>query len=74
MAFPPSGNFGHVVSVSIDFLINSRQDAPFYCVDYDFSRAEWDGLLDHLRDIPSEDFFKLSASAIASEFCDWVQV
>ena len=32
------------------------------------------GLCDHLRDVPWEDIFKLSASAAASEFCEWVQV
>ena len=34
----------------------------------------WFGLCDHLRDVPWEDIFKLSASAAASEFCEWVQV
>ena len=32
------------------------------------------GLHGHLRDVPWEDIFKLSASAAASEFCEWVQV
>ena len=41
---------------------------------YDYSCADWDGLCDHLRDVPWEDIFKLSASAAASEFCEWVQV
>ena len=41
---------------------------------YDYSRADWDGLRDHLRDVPWEDIFKLGASAAASEFCEWVQV
>ena len=41
---------------------------------YDYSRAHWDGLRDHFRDVPWEDIFKLSASAAASEFCEWVQV
>ena len=49
MAFPPLGNSDHVVvSVSIDFPINSKQDTPFHRVAYDYSRADWDGLLDHL--------------------------
>ena len=61
-----------VVSVSIDFLSNSQRDTPFHCVAYDYSRADWDGLLDHLKDVPQEDIFKLSAAA--SEFCEWVQV
>ena len=41
---------------------------------YDYSITDWDGLHDHLGDVPWEDIFKLSASAAASEFCEWVQV
>ena len=77
MAFHPLGNSDHVVvSVSIDFPINSKQDIPFHRVTYDYSGAGWDGLRDHLRDVPWEDIFKLSASAAAaaSEFCEWVRV
>ena len=75
MAFPPLGNSDHVVvSVSIDFPINSKQDSPFHGVAYDNSRADWDGLRDHLRDVPWENIFKLGASTAASEFCEWVQV
>ena len=75
MAFPPLGNSDHVVvSVSVDFQINAKQDTPFHRVAYDYSRADWDGLRDHLRDVPWEDIFKLSASAAANEFCEWVQV
>ena len=69
MAFPPLGNSDHVVSVSIDFLSNSQQDAPFHCIVCDYSCADWEGLYDHLRDVPWEDSFKLGASASASEFC-----
>ena len=40
MAFSPLGNSDHiVVSVSIDFPINSKQDTPFHRVAYDYSRA-----------------------------------
>ena len=75
MAFPLLGNSDHVAfSVSIDFPINSKQDIPFHGLAYDYSRADWDGLRDHLRDDPWEDIFKLSASAAASEFCEWVRV
>ena len=53
MAFPTLGNSDHVVvSVSIDFPINSKQDSLFHCVAYDYSRADWDGLCDHLREVP----------------------
>ena len=75
MTFPPLGNSDHVVvSVSIDFPINSKQDIPFHRVAYDYSHGGWNGLHDHLRDVPWENMFKLRASAAASEFCDWVQV
>ena len=70
MAFPPLGNSDHVVvSVSIDFPTNSQQDAPFHRIGYDYSCPDWDGLLNHLRDVPWEDIFKFGASAAASEFC-----
>ena len=75
MAFPPLGNSDHVVvSVSNDFPINSKQDTLFHCVAYGCSCADWDGLCDHLRDVPWEDIYKCSASAAASKFCEWVQV
>ena len=75
VAFPALGDSDHVVvSVSIDFPTNSQQDAPFHCIAYDYSRVDWDGLRDHLRDVPWEDIFELGASAATSEFCGWVQV
>ena len=46
---------------------------PFHRIAYDYSCADWDGILDHLRDAPWEDTFKLGAFAAASEFCEWVQ-
>ena len=74
MAFPPLGSSGHVVvSVSVDIPSNSQQDALFHPIAFDYSHADWDGLCDHLRDVPWEDIFKLSASAAASEFCELVQ-
>ena len=75
MTFSPFGNSDHVVvSVSIDFPISSKPNAPFHQIAYDYSRADWNGPHDHLRDVPWEDIFKLSASAAASEICEWVQV
>ena len=73
MAFPPLGNSYYVVSVSVDFLSNSKWDASFHPIAYDYSRVDWDSRCDHLRDIPWKDIFKLFASA-ASEFCEWVLV
>ena len=56
-----------VVSVSIDFPTNSKPNAPFHRIAYDYSRADRNGLHDRLRDIPWEDIFKISAPAAASE-------
>ena len=74
-AFPPLGNSDHVVvSVYIDFPSYSQRGAPFHRIAYSYCRADWDGLRDHLRDVPWEDIFKLSSSAAASEFFEWIQV
>ena len=67
MAFSPLGNSEQVfVSVSIDFPSYSQQDSPFHRIADDYPRVDWDGVCDHLRNLPSEDIFKLSASAAAS--------
>ena len=50
------------------------EDAPFHRIAYDYSRADWDYLRDHFRDVPWEDIFKLSASTAASEFFERAQV
>ena len=42
IVFPPLRNSNHVViSVSIDFPINSKQDALFHGIIYDYSHADW---------------------------------
>ena len=69
MAFPPLGNSDHVVvSVSIDFPSYSLRYASLHRIACDYSRADWDGLHYHLRDVPFEDIFKLSASTAATKF------
>ena len=74
-AFPLLQNSDHVaVSVSIDFPSYSQQDASFHRIAYDYSLTDWGSLRDHLRDAQWSDIFKLSASAAASKFCEWVQV
>ena len=41
IAFPPLGNSDHVVvSVAIDFPINSKQDTLFHRMAYDYSHAD----------------------------------
>ena len=60
MALPPLGNSDHVViSVSISFPINSKQDALFHHIAYGYSCVDWDGLRDKLRDVPWDNIFGL---------------
>ena len=74
IAFFPLGNYDLVVvSVSIDFLTNSKWDVSFHGIPYDYSPPDWDGLCDYLNDVPWEDIFKFSGSAATIEFCERVQ-
>ena len=70
MTFPLLGNSDVAVSVSIDFLSYLQWHALIHCIAYNCCCADWDGLHDHLRDVPWEDIFKLSASTATSEFCE----
>ena len=75
MAFLPLEDSDYVVvPVFIDFSSDSQWDVSFHCIASDYSCADWDGLHDHLKDVPWEDIFKLNASAVANEYCVWVQV
>ena len=40
-----------VNSVIIFLSQTKKQDIPFHRVPYDYSRADWDGLRDHLKDV-----------------------
>ena len=64
-----------LVSVPSDHVpLYSQQDSLFYHIAYNYSCADWDSICDYLRDVPWEDIFKISASAAAREFCEWVQL
>ena len=71
MAFPPLGNSDHiVVSVSISFPSNSKRDVLFHGIAYDLTYTILVLIMtifvDHLRDVPWGDIFKLDAPAAAS--------
>ena len=63
-----------MVSVSVDFAVTSEKDAPYHRKAFDYSRADWDGFRDHLRDVPWNDIYKYGASRAACEFSEWLQV
>ena len=69
LAFPPLLNSNQVVSVSIDFLANSKQDPCFIILLITILVLIGTVFVIILRDVQREDVFKLSASAVASEFC-----
>ena len=52
MAFPPLTNSDHVVSVSIEFSWNSKQDVPFHGIAYAYFRLDWNCLPCHWRNVP----------------------
>ena len=61
IVFPPLRNSDHVVvSVSMDFLSNSKQDPLFHCIACSYYYADRDSHHDHLRDVP----WKVSLSSV----------
>ena len=63
-----------LVSNSIGFPSNSKRDALFNCIAYDYSSTYWDGPRGYLRDVRWRKIFKISACAAASEFYESFQV
>ena len=53
------------------FLQTQNRDSLFHHIAYDYTYADVDSLL---RDVLSEDIFKLTASAAGGEFWEWFQV
>ena len=45
-------------SVDVEFVVKSTNEHPYHYTVYSFSNADWDGLSDHLRDVPCLDIFK----------------
>ena len=47
-----------VVCVDVKFVVRYTNDHPYHRNVYSYSEAEWDELMDHLRDMPWLDIFK----------------
>ena len=54
------------LSVFIDFLPDSKQDALFHCISYYYSHGNWDDNCHLLRGVLQENILKLGA---ANKFC-----
>ena len=63
-----------MVSVSVVFAVSSEKDAPYHHKIFDYSRADWYGFCDDLRDVPWNNMCRYSASKVAFEFSEWLQV
>ena len=48
--------------------VKLKRDVTFYYIAYNYLRADWEGIYDHLWTVPWENIFKPNAS-VASEFC-----
>ena len=60
--------------VNFPIRILDCHKCPISLHSFYYSCTDWNGLCDILRDALWDDTFKLSASAAASEFCQWVKV
>ena len=53
MSFLPLENSDHVLcQFPLSFRQTKNWDALFHCIVYVYSFADWNGLCDHLRDVP----------------------
>ena len=72
---PPLGRSDHiVVSVDVKFVVKSTNEHPYHRTVYSYSKADWDGLRDHLRDVPWSDIFSHDTTVAAKELSEWVEI
>ena len=63
-----------IVSVDVKFVVKSTNEHPCHRPVYSYSRAGWDGLRDHLRDVPWLDIFKHDATYAIKVITEWVEI
>ena len=56
-----------VVGVDVKFVVKSTNEHPYHLTLYSHSKVDWDGLRDHLSDVPWLDIVKHDASYAAKE-------
>ena len=62
-----------IVSVDVQFVVKYTNEHPYHTV-YSYSKADWNGLRDHLRDVPWLDIFKHDATYAAKGITEWVEI
>ena len=64
----PLGKSDHmVVSVDLSFAVKSTNEHPYHHTVYSYSKADCDGVRDHLRDVPWLDIFKHESTYAAKD-------
>ena len=63
-----------VVSGDVKFVVESTNEHPYHRNVYSYRQADWDGVRDHLRDVPCLDIFKHDATFAATEISEWVEI
>ena len=67
---PPLGKS----DVDVKFVVKSTNEHSYLHSVYSYSTADWDGLRDHLKDVPWLDIFKHDATYAAKEITEWVDI
>ena len=57
-----------MVSIFIVFAVSSEKDAPYHHKTFDYSRADWYGFCEDLRDVPWNNTYRYGASKATFEF------
>ena len=70
MAYSLLGNFGHVVSVFVD-IRKLKRNVPLHCTAFDFSLADWDNFLDHIRDGSVLGYLSTACFCCCFANCNW---
>ena len=56
------------------FVVKSTNEHPYHRTGYSYSKADWDGLRDYLRDMPSLHIFNHDDSYAAKEITERVEI
>ena len=62
------------VSVFIYFSFTSKGNGLFYGTTLDYSPADWDDSLDHIRNVPREDILNLDPPVTGTAFGQFISI
>ena len=62
------------VSVDVKFVVKSTNEHLYHRTVYSYSKADWDGLRVHLKDMPWLDIFRHDVNYADREITQWVEI